>query len=74
MTNIDQLIALQNGDDIHSQTLVRYDIQKDEYIPVTQQWVTEVQRKIIEQREKIIKLIAEKEMLEAMLKGAKNEK
>jgi hypothetical protein len=50
------------------QNLVRYDIKTDDYIPVTQEWITEIQNKVTEMAIKIKKLSEEKELLEAMLK------
>lgn len=53
--------------------IVRYDITQDDYLPITQEWVTEVQNKVTELAIKLKKKDEQIEMLEAMLKVQGNE-
>jgi len=49
--------------------LTRYDIYKDDYVPVTQQWVTEIQNKVLQLVIENKKLKDTNAMLEEMLKA-----
>lgn len=47
---------------------MRYDIKIDDYLPITQEWVTEIQNKITELAILLMKKDEQISMLEALLK------